>query len=157
VLKVNPTAIRIETRIQICLDACILSLAFMHSGEVERAHELCNAARDGVERLKKGTESKEYAEALFAWVEILYSKASAPIAELWRDKLLKSHREVLQKGAIDFLPGVKMDPALLDCIEKLKMANTSPASLPDRLFKSQVKGFLHKAIDQGNFSAALFI
>jgi hypothetical protein len=50
-----------------------------------------------------------------------------------------------------------MDPALLDCVEKLKMANTSPTSLPDQMFKSQVKSFLHKAIDQGNFSAALLI
>jgi hypothetical protein len=45
---VNPAAIKIETKIQICLDACILSLAFMYLGDVEKAHGLCEAARVGI-------------------------------------------------------------------------------------------------------------
>ena len=138
---VNPDAVRIETRIQVCLDACIISLGFMYIGENEKAQNLCEAGRIGIRDLK-GTASTEYANALLALVEILYSVGRIPMATSWRDNhLLKDHRKVLRQRAGDFLVhGAEKDPSMVDI-----------------LVSCNAKYSLARAIKEGNFPGALLV
>jgi hypothetical protein len=157
--SVNPATIKIETRIQICPDACILSLAFMYNGEVEKAHDLCNAARVGIERLK-GTACEEYAEAVLALVEILYCKGRVPIAKVWRDRLLKDHGEILRERATKFFlqefknppAPVSYQPGISNTVRGLRQPLT-PQPAPE----SEANSRLRNAIERGNFLAAIFI
>jgi hypothetical protein len=156
--NVNPAAIRIESRIQTCCDAIILSLAFMHRGDAAKAHDLCEAARVRIKELK-GTACKEYSEALLALVEILYSKGSAPIAKSWRDVLLKDHMETLRKNARSFFlqdflkrPSDTND----DLFVRRNRSNRVSANTPSEA-QSVAKDRLCNAIEYGNFPAALFV
>jgi len=138
---VNPDAVRIETRVQVCLDACVISLGFMHIGENSKAQDLCEAGRIGIRDLK-GMACKEYAEALLALIEIFYSQGRIPTATSWRDNhLLKDHKNFLRKRALEFL----------------FHEGEQDLAIADLLISSDAKEGLRQATIQGNFPAALLI
>jgi hypothetical protein len=155
--NVNTAAIRIESRIQTCCDAVTLSLAFMHRGDTGKAHDLCEAAMARIKELKDNA-CKEYAAALLALVEIVYSKGSAPLAKYWRDDLLKNHKETLRENVTRFfLQDFPPWPGPWDDLfVGLNISNRLGADTPNEAHRD-AKDCLCNAIEYGNFPAALFV
>jgi hypothetical protein len=155
--NVNTAAIRIESRIQTCCDAVTLSLAFMHQGDAAKAHDICNAGMVRIGELKD-TACKEYSNALLALVEILYCKGSAPLAEYWRDLLLKTHMEALRENATSFFSqDFPRRPGPWDhLLSGQNISDRLGADTPNEAHRD-AKDRLCNAIQYGNFPAALFV
>jgi hypothetical protein len=127
-------------------------------GDIDKAHELCEAARVGIKNLK-GTACEEYTEAVLVMVEIQYWRGKAS-AKTWRDIVLKDHRDLLQKKTTEFFLQEFKKPAetnddpfigIINSTRNIRLQN------PRVEADSDAKIRLHHAIDHGNFLAALFI
>jgi hypothetical protein len=157
--KVNLTAIKVGSTLRVCVDACVLSLAFMYRGDVELAIALCEAALTGISRLT-GTSSDEYAEAILVMTEVQYSKGPTESAKVWCSRL-SNYQRVFHDRAVQFIwPGreyLRKGLGTLQIGIFNEISDQFMRNCPGNDVTLDAMARLCRAIEHGNFGAALYL